>query len=169
MNIKQFFIKKNILKKLSKNAILFEQKKIATIGIIFDSTNSNNSKELIQQIESQGIKNQQIKVLLYQDKLPSKTTLPSPYFTLKDLSFSGEIQKKEVLDFLKTPFDLLINYYDVNKYELLGVTLQSKASFKAGFESVDYRVNNIIFTGLASNPKEFISELFKYLKILKAI
>ena len=42
-------------------------------------------------------------------------------------------------------------------------------SFKVGFETIDKRVNHFMINLPAENYKEFISELFKYLKILKKI
>ena len=82
---------------------------------------------------------------------------------------SGEINKKEVNDFIETPFDLLINYYDVNKSALLLLSTKSKAKFKVGFDTVDKRVNHFIIKTLVEDFNEFVLELFKYLKILNKI
>ena len=72
-------------------------------------------------------------------------------------------------DFIETPFDLLVNYYDVNKSGLLLLSTKSKAKFKVGFDTVDKRVNHFIIKTLVENYNEFVLELFKYLKILNKI
>jgi hypothetical protein len=95
--------------------------------------------------------------------------ISEPFLSLKNISLSGEINKPEVVDFLEKPFDLLINYYDVNKYGILLLSIKSKANFKVGFDTVDKRVNHFIIKELVDNYKEFTSELFKYLKILNKI
>ena len=98
-----------------------------------------------------------------------KEEINEPFLTLKDVSISGEITKEGVNDFVKTPFDLLINYYDVNKSSLLLLSIKSKAKFKVGFDTVDKRVNHFIIKSLVENFDEFVLELFKYLKILNKI
>ena len=85
------------------------------------------------------------------------------------MSWTGTVDKKEVKDFIKEPFDLLINYYDTEKVALLLVSHLSKASFKVGFATVDKRLNHFMINTNAENYKVFVEELFKYLKILNKI
>ena len=105
----------------------------------------------------------------YKDKIKKKEVINEPFLSLKNISLSGEINKKEVNDFIETPFDLLINYYDVNKSALLLLSTKSKAKFKVGFDTVDKRVNHFIIKTLVEDFNEFVLELFKYLKILNKI
>ena len=107
--------------------------------------------------------------MIYKDKIKSKELVASPFLSLKNISFAGEIDKTEVINFLDTPFDLLINYYDVNKYALLLLSIKSKANFKVGFDTVDKRVNHFIIKTLVDEYEMFTLELFKYLKILNKI
>ncbi len=167
--IKNFFLKKNVNKKLETKLPFLEHQKIETIGLLVDETYFANTASLVDAILSQGFKKEQITVLVYKDKIKSKEVINEPFLSLKNISFSGEINKPEAINFLEQPFDLLINYYDVNKYGILLLSMQSKAKFKVGFDSVDKRVNHFIITELVENYKEFISELFKYLKILNKI
>ena len=142
--IKNFFLKKNVTKRLLKQKNQLVQKKIATVGLLVDESYFSNTEALVDQIVSQGIDKEQIKILVYKDKIKSKEIIASPFLSLKNISFTGEINKKEVIDFLEAPFDLLINYYDVNKYALLLLTIKSQANFKVGFDTIDKRVNNFI-------------------------
>jgi hypothetical protein len=73
----------------------------------------------------------------------------------------------EVNDFINKEFDLLISYYNIEKTILLKVTHSSRALFKVGFSSIDKRLNHFMIQTDGSDFKLFISELFKYLKILK--
>lgn len=167
--IKNFFLKKNVTKRLLKQKNQLVQKKIASVGLLVDESYFSNTEALVDQIVSQGIDKEQIKILVYKDKIKSKEIIASPFLCLKNISFTGEINKKEVIDFLETPFDLLINYYDVNKYALVLLSVQSKANFKVGFDTVDKRVNHFILKMLVDQYELFTSELFKYLKILNKI
>ncbi len=167
--IKEFFLKKNVTKRLSIQNVLASNSKVATVGILIDESNFAETDMLVKQFVSYGINVNSISILIYKDVIKKKETLKEPFFSLKNISLSGEIDKKEVNDFIETPFDLLVNYYDVTKSALLLVSMRSKAKFKVGFDTIDKNVNHFIIKDLVSNYKEFTSELFKYLKILNKI
>ena len=167
--IKNFFLKKNVTKRLLKQKNQLAQQKIATVGLLVDETYFSNTAALVDQLISKGIEKDNITVLIYKDKIKSKELITSPFLSLKNISFAGEIDKPEVVDFLETSFDILINYYDVNKNALLLLTIKSKANFKVGFDSVDKRVNHFIIKTLVDEYEMFTLELFKYLKILNKI
>lgn len=167
--IKDFFLKKNVTKRLLKQQSPLVHKKIATIGIVVDETYFSNTPALLEQFCLQGFQREQIAVLVYKDRIKSKEEITSPFVALKNISWAGEINKTEVNDFIATPFDLLVNYYDVNKYPLLLLSTQSKATFKVGFESVDKRVNHFIIKAVVDQYEAFTVELVKYLKILNKI
>ena len=167
--IKNFFLKKNVTKRLLKEKNQLVQQKITTVGLLVDETYFSNTEALVEQLISQGIEKDKITVLIYKDKIKSKELIASPFLSLKNISFAGEIDKTEVLNFLDTPLDLLINYYDVNKYALLLLSIKSKANFKVGFDTVDKKVNHFIIKTLVDEYEMFTLELFKYLKILNKI
>ena len=167
--LKRFFLKKKIAKKLQIQQPLLEQQKIASIGILVDESYFPNSEVLVAEIVKHGFKKEQIQVLVFKDKMKSKEVVSEPFLSLKNISLSGEFDKKEVNEFINKSFDLLINYYDINKSSLLLIATKSKAKFKVGFDSVDKRVNHFIIKLLVENFNEFVLELFKYLKILNKI
>lgn len=167
--IKNFFLKKNVTKKLATQKSIGSNDKVLTVGVLVDETYFNSTNLLIERIVSQGIQNNNFSVLVYKDKIKKKEEIIEPFLSIKNISISGEIDKKEVNDFIETPFDLLINYYDVNKSALLLLSTKSKAKFKVGFDTVDKRVNHFIIKTLVENYNEFVLELFKYLKILNKI
>ena len=82
---------------------------------------------------------------------------------------AANFNNPDVNEFISKKFDLLINYYDIEKAPLLQVSNLSKASFKVGFSAVDKRINHFMINTTTDNYKVFIDELFKYLKILNKI
>lgn len=167
--INRFFLKKIINKRLNliKNDSL--EGKVATIGIIIDETKKSYKDQLLKEIQTEGMALNQVFVLVYKDSVKSKEVLEEPFFTSKNVSLTGIINKKEVVAFLEKPFDVLINYYDENKPCLLLATTQSKAKFKIGFDEVDYRANHFIVKATVDQVQLFTNELFKYLRILKKL
>ena len=85
------------------------------------------------------------------------------------MSWTATFSNPEVLNFINENFDLLINYYDVEKIPLVLLSNESKASFKVGFSAIDKRLNHFMINTNAENYTVFIDELFKYLKILNKI
>jgi hypothetical protein len=167
--IKDFFLKKQVTKRLLKQQSPLGQNKITTLGILVDETYFSNTPALLEQLVLQGFDRSQITVLVYKDRIKSKDEIAAPFVALKNISWAGEINKPEVNDFIATPFDVLINYYDVNKYALLLLSIQSNATFKVGFDSVDKRVNHFIIKAVVDQYEAFTFELVKYLKILNKI
>ena len=167
--LKRFFLKKRVAKKLQKQQPPLEQQKITTIGVIVDEAYFADATVLVHDIIKYGFKEEQIQVLVFRDKNKRKEIIKEPFLSPRNISIMGEISKPEVLNFLETPFDLLINYYDVSKFTLMILSIRSKANFKVGFDTIDKRVNHLIIKGEVENYKEYTAELFKYLKILNKI
>lgn len=167
--LKNFFLKKNVKKRLLNQPLLSKQQKIKTIGVLVDESYFSHTSSLLEEILKEGFVKDQVKVLIYKDKIRSKEEVIFPCISRKNISISGEIDKKEVLDFLNQPFDLLVNYYDTNKFPVMLLSVKSNAFFKVGFDTVDKRVNHFIIKESIENYKSFTSELFKYLKILNKL
>lgn len=168
------FSKKNSLKKVIKKnltsfQLLFSNKSIQTVGIIIDETQVKSYQKLINLLHEYNINANNIKILTYKDKITKNETLTEPFLCFEDVSATGIFQKNSVLDFLYTPFDMLISYYDIDKEPLILATIQSKAVFKVGFSSTHHKTHHLMIQTRMENHQEFITELFKYLKILKKI
>jgi hypothetical protein len=167
--LKDFSTKKIVKNSLSNVKHLSSDTIIKKVGIIFDETYFYERESLVNELIKNGIDESNIKILVYKDKIKKNETFDYPVFSHKDLSWHGTVDKKEVKDFIKEPFDLLINYYDTEKVALLLVSHLSKSSFKVGFATVDKRLNHFMINTNAENYKVFVEELFKYLKILNKI
>lgn len=167
--LKDFSTKKIVKNSLSNVKHLSSDTIIKKVGIIFDESYFYERESLVNELIKNGIDESNIKILVYKDKIKKNEVFDYPVFSHKDLSWRATIEIKEVKDFIKEPFDLLINYYDTEKVALLLVSHLSKASFKVGFATVDKRLNHFMINTNAENYKVFVEELFKYLKILNKI
>ena len=89
------------------------------------------------------------------------------YFSDKDVDWNGAFQHEALRDFLNEPLDLLIGYFNTNNIFMEMAVLKSKATFKVGFSSVNQQLYDMEIAEIPSNIDNFLSELKKYLVILK--
>ena len=167
--IKDFFLKKIISSKLSSANLEVPVDKIQTVGVIVDESYFSDIDLLKKELEQYGVEEKNIQILLFKKKVSKKEIVKELFFTRSNVKFNGEIDKLEVNSFLERPFDLLINYYEVERSSLLLVSKASKAKFKVGFSTIDKRVNYLMINTSVNQYKGFVSELFKYLKILNKL
>lgn len=142
---------------------------IKSVGLIIDETNFSKKDELIKAIVANGITKDNINVIIYKDKIDSNEVFSYPTFNNKHIDWSGKFTQNVVTNFCNEKFDLLVSYYDIEKSSLMLITNTSEANFKVGFSTIDSRLNNLLITTTIENNTIFISETFKYLKILKKI
>ena len=142
---------------------------IKTVGLLIDKTYFEDKVNLIEELVANGIKREDIQILLYKDRFKKKEVVNYPSFSHKDLSWKGTLENENVKSFTNKEFDMLISYYDTEKAPLMITTFKSKANFKVGFSTIDKRLNHFMINTNAENYKVFVSELFKYLKILNKI
>ncbi|WP_281637809.1 DUF6913 domain-containing protein [Flavobacterium marginilacus] len=139
------------------------------VGLIVDESHFLETDALKQEIIQNGIVEDNIKIIVYRDSLKNKEVYSYSIFSLKDLNIKCEFTDKGINEFISDEFDLLISYYNEEKPFLLLLTNNSKAKFKAGFSTVDKRLNHLLVNIAPENYKGFTEELFRYLKILNKI
>ncbi len=167
--IKDFALKKIIKKSLAGYKPVAGTDGVATVGILIDESYFFEKESLIAELIANGIKRSDIETLSFKERIKPKEIVDYRHFTRKDISAAGTFVKEDAAAFINRPFDMLISYYDVEKPPLLLATLKSKAKFKVGFSGVDNRFNHFMISSQAEKYTEFVSELFKYLKILNKI
>lgn len=167
--IKKFLTKKIVNKLLSNVKFISSVPKIKTVGIVFDQNIFQESDALVQELVNQGIEKEDVKIIVFKETLKKNEVFAYPVFCNNDLSWAATFGKLEILDFIDEKFDLLINYYDIEKTPLLLLSNNSKASFKVGFSSIDKRLNHFMIDTNIEKHTVFTDELFKYLKILKKL
>ena len=112
--LKDFSTKKIVKNSLSNVKHLSSDTIIKKVGIIFDESYFYERESLVNELIKNGIDESNIKILVYKDKIKKNDVFDYPVFSHKDLSWHATIEKKEVKEFIKEPFDLLINYYDTS-------------------------------------------------------
>lgn len=167
--IKDFWTKKNVKKRLSSVKHNSSNNYIKKVGLLIDESYFFEKDKLINELINNGILSQNIEFLVFRDKIKKNEVFDYSVFSSKDMSWNEAFNKEHIITFTNTNFDLLISYYDIEKAPLMLVTLNSKANFKVGFSSVDIRLNQFMIDTNAENYKVFVTELFKYLKILNKL
>jgi len=167
--LKDFSTKKIVKNNLRDPAPAPSENLIQTVGILFDETNFRDREALMAELSQNGINRGKIEILVFKDRIKSNEEFDYPVFSHKDFSWTATIDKLQVKNFIAKRFDLLINYYDIEKAPLLLVSHLSKADFKVGFSSIDKRLNHFMIDTEVGKYKIFTDELFKYLKILNKI
>ncbi|WP_269242464.1 DUF6913 domain-containing protein [Flavobacterium limnophilum] len=167
--IKDYFLKRILKNSLHNVKSISSTVPIQTVGVLVDETYFLEKEALVKELIANGISQDNIKIIVYRDKLRKNEAYLQPTFSIKHLNWNTEITNPAVNDFINDKFDLLISYYDVEKAILLNITHNSKALFKVGFSSIDKRLNHLMINTNAENYKVFVHELFRYLKILNKI
>ncbi|MEN2488361.1 hypothetical protein AAYQ05_11240 [Flavobacterium sp. B11] len=165
--IKEFFVKKSLNVNLNNEKSGVLAKNVQTIGLLIDESTFENSEALIKELTLHGIALENIKVLAYRERFKEKETYFRPTFGKKHIDWKGEIIEEYLNEFVKSEFDLLLSYYDVENVFLMSITNKSKAKFKVGFSAVDQKLNRLVINTELGSYKLFISELFRYLKNIK--
>lgn len=168
------FIKNFLLKRKLKNSLITPKftvanNKIQTVGLIIDERVFDQKLELLKEFIKHDISLSNIKLLIYNEKSDDKNTSNEPVFSMKSFNWNGEVIGKELNNFIKQDFDLLINYFDNPNLPILYASYMTNASFRVGFESNDKKYNDIIIKSPLNEYELFTAELFRYLKILNKI
>ena len=168
------YIKELSLKKILKNSLKHANQNtfstpIKTVGVLVDESYFKEKEQLKRLIIEKGIKENNIKFIVFKDKIKNSDIDEENTFSNKNVNWKGVLKKDFINEFINTPFDMLISYYDVEKAPLLIITNNSKANFKVGISKIDLRLNHLMINTTVENYAVFTEELFKYLKILKKV
>lgn len=168
-NLKNFLAKNSVKKLLSDTKHIYSDGYIKKVGLIVDETEGLQKQNILDLLVKHNIDAKNITVLRFKKSINTTEKLSTDLFCYNDIDWFGNFKKASITDFIAQPFDMLINYFENEKTPLMHVALQSKAKFKVGFSSVDHRLNQIIIRSNPANYTIFVTELFKYLKILNKI
>jgi len=168
LKLKEARIKKKFdkdIKRLSESRTVL-QNEIKSVAILTTEAISSQL-DLQAKIEADfGVRN----VKIYSFKRYSKLDDPSfNYFSEKDINWKGIYIEPSFNNFLETPFDLLIGYFTESNLYLKNAVLHSNATFKVGFSEVNSKLYALEIKEDTANLEVFLSELKKYLQILKKL
>ena len=167
--IKNFLLKNKVSKLLSNTPANHSAGIIQSVGVIFDGNLNIELENVLKELVEHGIDENQIKVLIFKNKINKNEVFKHEFVTYKEFNWSGELTHSKAELFLNTNFDLLINYHEFDKPPLGYLSYLSKANFKVGFNTQDKTVNKFMVNTNIYNYQLFVDELFKYLRILNKI
>lgn len=139
---------------------------IKTIGCIVDPmfpVDVNNFNKLAFK---KGLKEKDLKIITFQEDDNGFNIFSNMNITPSSISFTGDIKGNDSLEFISYEFDLLINFFNDNNILTL-LSSKVKAKFRVGFDSVDSKLNDLIFSKKIKKFNDFEVEFVKYLKLIK--
>ena len=158
--------KKALAKKMAKTiAKEVSTKPISSVGILINADEMQNIEEIKKGI---GI-DAKITVLCYHKDFKKTRLVDYPVFYEKDFGWKGKPKTTELANFLETPFDLLISYYNSDTLPLQLVSGLHKANLKVGIAGTDQQAHDMIIQTQTSELTVFTKELHKYLHILNKL
>lgn len=167
--IKELFVQKVLKNSLHNVKVVENSEAIKTVGLLIDESRFFEKENLINEVLCNGIIVDNLKIIVYRNVIKKNEVFTQATFDIGSFNFNGKIAHQGINEFMNEEFDLLINYYDVEKPILLLITNNSKAKFKVGFSTVDKRLNHLMININVLDYKGFTQELFRYLKILNKI
>lgn len=168
-DLKNFYTKKIIKNNLVNVTPLGSVTKIEKIAVLIDESHKDYSEIILSKLLEKGYTKAQISVLIFKDKIAKGQEFNRSLIGYDDITWFSKCNSEKITNFVSEEYDLLINYYDEEKSPLLLVSHLSKAKLKAGFSSIDKRINHLMIGTTIQNETSFMEELFKYLKLLNQI
>ncbi len=151
----------------NKSNSLQISKNIKTVGIIVNEGSDFNF-ELLKKLQKEiATGSNNFSVLTCKKTADSYNEFRGIIITESDFSWNGSIKPNEVLEFLDKPFDMLIDFTNNTKVYNNYLVAKSKANFKVGFANDDENLFDLMIN--SKSIPLFISELVKYLKILRKL
>ena len=142
------------LERFDRNSIDFDQTK--SIGILFDATENNSREEVMKYAELLSKNGKQVKLLGFINSKLNEASFPFKFFTKHNLSWSMIPKGKEIDQFIKKDFDVLINLYLPNqKLGLENLPIEYISTFsKAHLRVGPFSENNDCYDLIIDTPKE---------------
>lgn len=153
---------------------VFSFQNAKTIGILYDASEKIHHEKISEFADfiTHRYSGITIKMLGYLDNPEMATCLSqsvhTEFFSQKDFSWSGNLQKGSAVPFTKERFDILLDINNDTSYPLLYVLLLSKASYKVGrFIETDLRYDLMLDTKEDNTIEFLITQINVYLSKIR--
>ncbi len=163
----------NLLKKkINKSLLSLEDQNrskpspIKTLGCIVDPMFPVDVNNFINLANRIGLKDKDLKIITFQENDNGFNIFSNMNITPTSISFYGNLNGNDSLEFISYEYDLLVNFFNSNDVLTL-LSSKANAKFRIGFDSVDPRLNDLIFSNKIKKFKEFEKEFVKYLNLIK--
>jgi hypothetical protein len=167
--MKQQFLSRKFRKELKKtpDARTPTLKRIHSIAIL-TTDDFFSELDLVNELKRhfKSVKNVHV---YYFRKFQKTDVIEIPYFTEKDVNWQGKIKNVDLENFLETPFDLLIGYFNTKQLYLEFTVLKSNATFKVGFANVNDQIYDLVVNENPKNSTACIKVIKKYVELLHKI
>ena len=144
------------------------------IGLLYDATEQKDFEIVKEYVKSVRSRQKDVLALGYVDKkeLPQNqfAQLGLDFFTRKDLNWQHFPQSLEVANFIKEPFDIVLNLSDNSVFPLRYIAAVSKAKFRVGrFDETSVPCYDMMIeTTPGMELKQFISRAEEFLVKIKS-
>ena len=161
-------VKKKINKSLEllNNQTRIKPNPIKTIGCIIDPMFPVEVSNFIKLVHRIGLKEKDLKLITFQENDNGFNIFSNMNITPTSISFYGNLNGNDSLEFISYEYDLLVNFFNANDVLTL-LSSKANAKFRIGFDSVDPRLNDLIFSNKIKKFNEFEKEFVKYLNLIK--
>ena len=140
--------------------------KAKTIGILFDATDPENNDKVVAFAQNLKKENKEIQLLGYVNKRDPYQKYPFPFISLKETTWYGKPGGGTAGYFMRSAFDLLINFSPATCLPLDYISAISPSRFRIGFNAEadisDYDL--ILISKENGNISNLISNLETYLR-----
>lgn len=167
--IKNFSIRRKINDIIASRDLSQRNSKLEKLGILVDNSFVEDQSYLEKTIKKLGLEENQYQFFHFVEVDKSVPTLQSNTISKKEFNLKGELINQDAIDFLKTPFDVLICVFPEDNQWMNLMAAESKANFKIGFFGMDQRIFDLIINVDPKDHQSFENEVIKYLKILNKI
>lgn len=145
-----------------------------TVGILYDAINKPMRMKIASFVESIQQEHPNIKIstlgFVSNSEIIRKIhqNTNNQYFSSKDFTWSGRLQKGKAFDFSKKDFDILFDLTTETSYPIKYVALTSRASYKIGrFIENDPQYDLMIDTKKENTIEYLITQINVYLTQIK--
>lgn len=165
--LRQRAIKKHTERTLKTRDTSEINSKLVTLGFLVDENLMSDFDRLYDFNRTLELRPKDVKVFSFLEVKKKLPSIRQNQLNNKDFTWRGELQNQSAIEFLDTPFDVLMGMYQGKNLFMDYLVARSKARFKAGFEGADPRLYDLILGVDPTNLRLVESELKKYITILK--
>jgi len=167
--LKKKSIRKQTEKNLDKRDMSQVNSRLKTLGFLFDDVSFQDSELFYEYSQLLGLQRKDVKLFSFVEFEKKAPTLRQDQINNKDFSWDGGITNQSAIEFLNTPFDVLVGYYK-GRHEFLDFMVsESRAKFKVGGKGADHRLFDLLIEIDINSTEIFKTEFKKYLFILNKI
>lgn len=164
---------KSIIRKLKKEvasrSYIPSGKPIRRIGILQEGNVPFDVKRIAPLTKALGVKENDVEIISFLLKPTKNQNEAEGIYSVKSIGWNGVAKTDTLKAFIAKDFDILLSYYTENRLPLRLISGLSKATFKVGIVKEEESLHDLVITIAIGEETLFISELEKYLRILKIL